>query len=1123
MTNHKIIAILFLTINTICSYAQVNFAFRSQYQYLKGNEASGISSGWMNSSFDDSSWQTGIAPFRYGDGSGGTELTDMRYNYSVVYLRASFTASNVQNISTLNLEVDYDDGFVLWINGEEAVRRNAPQVLTNTSLSEGLHESGVPESIELDLSDFTLFEGENTMAVQALNVSVGESSDFYFDCSINAQPSLPQIIDTVGLGFSHKAGFYDESFTLTITSAVPGTNLQYTLDGSNPINSPTALSSGFPASILIDPNNTDNRPATPAFIVRASLAKPGFTSSFPESRTFIFIEKVKEQSHPGDSWPVTNINGQLIDLHMDPRVTNDARYINDIEDALLDIPSISVQTDNANLFDAYTGIYVNAWGHGPEWERECSVELINPDGSEGFDVNAGIRIRGGWSRHNDFPKHAFRLFFRNEYGDAKLNFPLFGEEGVNEFDKVDLRTAQNYAWANGYSYRNTFVREIFSRDLQREMNQPYTRSRYYHLYLNGMYWGLFQTQERSEARYAASYLGDNKEDYDVVKVSTENWEYFVEATDGNLNAWEEVYNRCETGFTNNEHYFALEGKNEEGNQVVDSEVLVDIDNLIDYMITIFYTGNFDAPTSSFGGNGGPNNFYAIFNRNDKTKGFIFFNHDAEHTLMVEPVSPGVGLYEDRVNLDMDLWGFGAFHPQWLHEKLSENEEYRQRFADRAAKYFSNGGVCTQGPAVELFQKRADQISDAIIAESARWGDSKKSEPATKHDHWLPEINSVLTSFFPYRTEIVIDQLIEAGLYTAVKAPVFSINDTEYSKERYDLNAASIELKIENSHTSGTIYYTVNGEDPRKVGGDISASALVEEDDIILNIDASAVIKARVRFNGNWGPIKQLLISSNNDDFSKLKVTELHYHPLDNIEGSDTISGKSYEFIEFKNTGNTALNLSGLTLDSAVYFQFPDGEILAPGQFYVIATKPKFFYDKYGLIASGNCEKFFSNSGEHVLLTDGNGEEILSFTYDDKNPWPVSADGEGYSLISKELNPTGDPNDFNYWFRSSKIDGSPFADDHENKANTPIVTPELTGVEVYPNPTTRFLNIELSENRGKGMISFDLYSLNGNLIASWKTENYSQIDLGEFDIQHGVYFMKIQSTSKLILKKIIYTP
>ncbi|HBH49161.1 MAG TPA: hypothetical protein DDX98_11000, partial [Bacteroidales bacterium] len=147
----------------------------------------------------------------------------------------------------------------------------------------------------------------------------------------------------------------------------------------------------------------------------------------------------------------------------------------------------------------------------------------------------------------------------------------------------------------------------------------------------------------------------------------------------------------------------------------------------------------------------------------------------------------------------------------------------------------------------------------------------------------------------------------------------------------------------------------------------------------------------------------------------------------------------------------------------------------------------------------------------------------SFTYDDKNPWPVSADGEGYSLISKELNPTGDPNDFNYWFRSSKIDGSPFADDHENKANTPIVTPELTGVEVYPNPTTRFLNIELSENRGKGMISFDLYSLNGNLIASWKTENYSQIDLGEFDIQHGVYFMKIQSTSKLILKKIIYTP
>ena len=49
------------------------------------------------------------------------------------------------------------------------------------------------------------------------------------------------------------------------------------------------------------------------------------------------------------------------------------------------------------------------------------------------------------------------------------------------------------------------------------MGQPYTHGRYYHLYINGQYWGLYQTQERPEAGFAASYIGGEPEDYDVMK------------------------------------------------------------------------------------------------------------------------------------------------------------------------------------------------------------------------------------------------------------------------------------------------------------------------------------------------------------------------------------------------------------------------------------------------------------------------------------------------------------------------------------------------------------------------------------------------------------------------------
>src|SRR5690606_32151805 len=142
--------------------------------------------------------------------------------------------------------------------------------------------------------------------------------------------------------------------------------------------------------------------------------------------------------------------------------------------------------------------------HGVAWERPISLELIQTDGSADFQINAGLRIRGGFSRTASNPKHAFRVFFRDEYGEGKLDFPLFGEEGVDEFDSFDLRTTQNYSWSFQGSGQHAFVRDVFSRDLQREMGQPYTRSRFYHLYINGQYWGLYQTQERSEADYAAS-------------------------------------------------------------------------------------------------------------------------------------------------------------------------------------------------------------------------------------------------------------------------------------------------------------------------------------------------------------------------------------------------------------------------------------------------------------------------------------------------------------------------------------------------------------------------------------------------------------------------------------------
>ena len=80
---------------------------------------------------------------------------------------------------------------------------------------------------------------------------------------------------------------------------------------------------------------------------------------------------------------------------MDSDVVNDPRYTSQMEESLLEIPTISLVTDNDDMFSSSSGIYVNAYSHGEKWERECSVELINPDKSQGFYIECRLFCAGG--------------------------------------------------------------------------------------------------------------------------------------------------------------------------------------------------------------------------------------------------------------------------------------------------------------------------------------------------------------------------------------------------------------------------------------------------------------------------------------------------------------------------------------------------------------------------------------------------------------------------------------------------------------------------------------------------------------------------------------------------------
>lgn len=90
------------------------------WRYCKGTTEP--SNTWRAKDFDDSQWAVGGMPFGYGNGSAGTELADMRANYSSVYLRYNFTNWDAIAITALNMSAEHDHAFIVWINGVEAWR-----------------------------------------------------------------------------------------------------------------------------------------------------------------------------------------------------------------------------------------------------------------------------------------------------------------------------------------------------------------------------------------------------------------------------------------------------------------------------------------------------------------------------------------------------------------------------------------------------------------------------------------------------------------------------------------------------------------------------------------------------------------------------------------------------------------------------------------------------------------------------------------------------------------------------------------------------------------------------------------------------------------------------------------
>jgi len=923
-----------------------------------------------------------LGGFMLEGGGGDSELQDDMLGVNAsLWSRIKFNVIDPGDFDTLTLRMRYEDGFVAYLNGEKvASSDNAPNPAewNSAALTDRPNEDSlVFEEFNLMAFLHLLQPGLNVLAIHGLNDNK-DNGDFFILPELIAARNrpVPQYFTrptpgtfnkpgAIGLveevWFSHKRGFYDAQFLLTLSTATKDAEIRYTTDSSTP-----TITHGniYSTPILIDKITT----------LRAVAVKPGWLDSDVETHSYYFLDDVITQAtDPAtraqvvpDGYPTMWVSGGDIvtgNYQVDPDVVGQDEtdifgglYANTIKNDMVSAPTISMVMDKDDWFGD-TGIYVNENQDGTE--RVASFEFVNPSTGENFQVNCAIAMQGGVSGGGTSLDRwkVYKLSMRPRFKDStddglptggprKLDYKFFSDSPIEHFDTIVLDAVLNNAWNHSSQHATAiYIQDQCVGDFHNAMGGYSPHGYYAHVYINELYWGMYYIHERPDHSWAAEIFGGEKEEYDAIKHDTGK----VINDGGGIGSGSAASN-----------FYAMLGAADAVQADPTSAAkyntvseMLDIDNFITYILSHWYGVNWDWPSK---------NWYAT-HRHPVGK-WRFHTWDAEHSLEWYNTQTVRGL-----------------SPYSIHDKLNGNAEYRMRFADIVHKAMYNDGPLTSSGAPQIVQNRMNQVDRPIVGESARWGDTRVSIPHTRED-LFNNLNSVLTGFISPRWSFLNNWLKSVGLYPNVAAPVFRINGVyQHGGEASAGNVLTMDAP------SGTIYYTTDGSDPREPWTENAVGTPYAP----ITLTKSTHVKARVLDDSTWsalneatyavGPVKE-----------NLRIIEIMYHPKNTGNPSDP----NKEFIELKNIGLDTLNLNLVSFTEGVDFTFPDID-LAPGACVVVVRDQSAFQSQYGtgVNTAGHYTGSLANDGERIKLVDAIGRTILDFKYGDG--WRPITDGDGFSL------------------------------------------------------------------------------------------------------------------------------
>ncbi|MBR5682820.1 MAG: CotH kinase family protein [Ruminococcus sp.] len=373
--------------------------------------------------------------------------------------------------------------------------------------------------------------------------------------------------------FSQESGFYDSSFTLTLT-ADEGCDIYYTTDGSDPVYGSKKYTEPLTINDMTD---TENRLSARTDIVPDGAEAP---RGNVDKAVVIRAVAVDKENRASEYITKTYFIGR----------TNSGYY--------KQMKVVSLVTDPANLFDNNKGIYclgriyeenrhssgdkwpweipANYTQRGRDWERPAQFTMFE-NGKKVIDQSVGIRIKGAFSRC--LAQKSFNVYTRKDYGLTEFDYDFFSGKAVKakngkaikKFDGVVLRNGGN-------DNTGAFFRDSINQSLVADRAFAHQAVTECIVFLDGEFWGIYQMMEKINTSFLSDHYGVKKSDIAMIENGA-----LEEGSEQDLRDWRSV---CDGMANGNMSYDEFCSK-------------VDIQGFMDYFAAQIYWSNADWPQNNF--------------------------------------------------------------------------------------------------------------------------------------------------------------------------------------------------------------------------------------------------------------------------------------------------------------------------------------------------------------------------------------------------------------------------------------------------------------------------------------------------------------------------------------------